>query len=76
MKLYTEEQVKHAMIEARISPWLKTDFLLQDYMPIELPSEEEIDDKIEYSNYSLEYGAGFKFGIEWLINCIKSQNNA
>ena len=76
MKLYTEEQVKHAMIEARISPWLKTDFLLQDYTPIELPSEEEIDDKIEYSSYSLEYGAGFKFGIEWLINCIKSQNNA
>jgi hypothetical protein len=73
MKLYTEEQVKHAMIEARISPWLTTDFLLGDYTPIELPSEFEIDDKIEDSSYSFEFDAIFKFGVEWTINHIKQQ---
>jgi hypothetical protein len=76
MKLYTEEQVKHAMIEARISPWLKTDFLLQDYTPIELPSDEEIWEKIEDSAYSLEYDTGFAQGVKWIIEQIKQQDNA
>jgi hypothetical protein len=76
MKLYTEEQVKHAMIEARISPWLKTDFLLQDYTPIKLPSDEEIWEKIEDSAYSLEYDTGFAQGVKWIIEQIKQQDNA
>jgi hypothetical protein len=75
MKLYTEEQVKHAMIEARLSPWLKTDFLLGDYNPIELPSDEDIWEKIEDSDYSLEYGAGFAQGVKWVIEQIKQQGN-
>ena len=78
MKLYTEEQVKHAMIEARISPWLKTDFLLGDYTPIELPSDEEID-KATPSDTKTDYHLGFMYGFEdgakWVINYINQQKD-
>ncbi len=72
MKLYTEEQVKHAMIEARISPWLTTDFLLGDYAPIELPSDEEIEN-IAASHDGLFYEFEFIDGAKWVINHIKQQ---
>ena len=84
MKLYTEEQVKHAMIEARISPWLKTDFLLQDYTPIELPSDDDICDEAESiaHNYfvmqrnhyqGLEEGA--KRMAYWLMKNFEQKDN-
>lgn len=73
MKLYTEEQVKGFLKKRTFLREDTIDAMCDTLTPIELPSEEEIDDKIEYSNYSLEYGAGFKFGIEWVINCIKQQ---
>lgn len=75
MKLYTEEQVMKAMMEARLSPWLKIDFLLQDFTPIELPSDEEIDNLIEISEYSHEYDAGFSMGAKWVIEQIKQQSD-
>ena len=73
MKLYTEEQVKHAMIEARLSPWLKTDFLLEDYNPIELPSDEEIDKQSEIFNHVANRDIFFG-GAKWVINNIKQQD--
>jgi hypothetical protein len=87
MKLYTEEQVKHAMIEARISPWLKTDFLLQDYTPIELPSDDEIDKESfivnppklqndyskDYDDDNIQYRVEWVDGANWIINKIKQQ---
>lgn len=78
MRLYTEEQVREAMIEARLSPWLKTDFWLQALTPIELPSEEEIDKASPSgTNNSYEIGlvCGFQQGAEWVINQIKQQDN-
>ena len=75
MKLYTKEQVKGAMADARISPSLKIDFLLGDYNPIKLPSDEQIWEKIEDSDYSLEYDAGFAQGVKWVIEQIKHQGN-
>lgn len=71
MKLYTEEQVKEAMIEARISPWLKTDFLLQNYTPIELPSDEEIKAQVEPMGTLGDIG--FIEGAKWVIEQIKQQ---
>jgi hypothetical protein len=81
MKLYTEEQILNSMQSVRyyVNHYNANviDRIINNHVkslkPIELPSEEEIDDKIEYSSYSLEYGTGFKFGIEWVINCIKQQ---
>ncbi len=72
MKLYTEEQLKEFFKEHYF--FMERD--LDNLTPIELPSDEEIDDKIEESSYSLEYDAGFRFGIEWVINHIKQQDNA
>jgi hypothetical protein len=85
MKLYTEEQIKEAMLDARISPSLKIDFLLGDYNPIELPSDDDICDEAESiaHNYfvmqrnhyqGLEEGA--KRMAYWLIKNIKQQDNA
>jgi len=77
MKLYTEEQVRKAHQNGRHGGhnenWYTTDDYIDSLTPIELPSEFEIDDKIEDSSYSLEFDAGFKFGVEWLINHIKQQ---
>lgn len=72
MKIYTEEQVRKAMIEARLSPWLKTDFLLQDFTPIELPSDEEIDKQLP-NGMEGNYVSGFYDGVDWLIEQIKQQ---
>ncbi len=72
MKLYTEEQLKEFFKEHYF--FMERD--LDNLTPIELPSDEEIDDKIEESSYSLEYDTGFRFGIEWVINHIKQQDNA
>jgi len=69
MKLYTEEQVR-LLLSEHLSEY-SVDKCLRDTEHIELPSDEEIDDKIEESSYSLEYDAGFRFGIEWVIEQIK-----
>jgi hypothetical protein len=74
MKLYTEEQVKHAMIEARVSPWLETDFLLGDYNPIELPSDDKIIEQLKGIGDD-EHKLGFSRGICWAIDYIKQQGD-
>ena len=73
MKLYTEEQVIQAVKMARSSTNIFTtpflydkEEILEHLTPIELPSDEEIDMKIEDSNYSLEFDAGFLFGVQWM----------
>ena len=74
MKLYTEEQVKRAMIEARLSPWLKTDFLLQDFTPIELPSDEEIENFSLKEYYYDDKREGFVHGAKWMRDKIQGGN--
>ena len=73
MKLYTEEQIKEAMHDARISPSLKIDFLLGDYNPIELPSDEEIGKQSEIFNHVSNRDIFFG-GAKWVINNIKQQD--
>ena len=74
MKLYTEEQIKEAMADARISPSLKIDFLLGDYNPIELPSNEEIEKFSKIFNH-LNNRDMFITGAHWALNHIKQQDN-
>ena len=75
MKLYTEEQVRQAWNVAYIDalaidnedykPKFYDDFI-NELTPIELPTDEEIDMKIEDSSYSLEFDAGFISGAKWM----------
>lgn len=87
MKLYTKEQVKKFL--------KKRTFLREDYIdamcdtlkPIELPSEEEIDNEVEEvypiskkykekykTNYD-DFNCCWKEGAKWVINHIKQQDN-
>ena len=72
MKLYTEEQVKDMLSGAMQNHWV--DEFLLDYTPTELPSDEEIWEKIEDSTYSLEYDTGFAQGVKWVVEQIKQQD--
>jgi hypothetical protein len=77
MKLYTEEQLKKAIICTRNEyPIRYVQDIINDLKTIKLPSKDEIFNIIEESNFSLEYDTGFNYGIEWLINYIKKQDNA
>lgn len=71
MKLYTKEQVRKGLTtKNNIIP---IDLFLEQMVPINLPSDEDIDDKMEDSSYSLEYDTGFRFGAKWVIEQIKQQ---
>ena len=67
MKLYTEEQV--------ISLLKKMDIIysLEDLTPIELQSDEEIEDNSEHFEYT-DGVYGFKEGVKWLKKQILNQN--
>ena len=70
MKLYTEEQMIDAIASARFYTELiiPNNILLKKYTPIELPSDEEIE---EESCYIAEFRAGAK----WMREQILNQNN-
>ena len=64
MKLYTEEQIKEAMFlyRAPIRPLVQQ--VLEQLTPIELPSDEEIDELLERkSSVNL---LGFITGVKWM----------
>lgn len=75
MKLYTEEQVRKAYNEGcwngfnEVSD--KEDFTINSLKPIELPSYEEIETKIEnMEGISLEIEVGYRAGARWMRNKI------
>jgi hypothetical protein len=72
MKLYTEEQVKE--IASYFNFPIKVINEVLELTPIELPSDEDIWEKILDSAYSLEYDTGFAQGAKWVINNIKQQD--
>ena len=78
MKLYTEEQVRKAMSALNDIKYMyhSDDDIFDSLTPIELPSDEEIWEKIEDSTYSLEYDTGFAQGVKWVVEQIKQQDNA
>jgi hypothetical protein len=73
IKLYTEEQVIQ-MIEKSRETFLTAEFLILTTPPIELPTEEEIDDE---ATHYIENGSSnsFRSGAEWMRDKIKGGNN-
>lgn len=72
MKLYTEKQVNKIALQVKDNGYWNH----LEITPIELPSDEEIWEKIEDSTYSLEYDTGFAQGVKWVVEQIKQQDNA
>lgn len=81
MKLYTEEQVKQ-MIEKSRETGLTADYLILNTPPIELPSDEEIE---EYADSVMPYAEkiggetytayrAIKLGAKWMLNKIQGGN--
>jgi len=68
MKLYTEEQVRKAYKDGNRDGFnhicISADYL-NFVTPIELPSEEEIEEKLAFHAH----------GARWVINRIKQQDN-
>jgi hypothetical protein len=71
MKLYTEEQVKKMLDLARFT-YNSEDKILLSQIPIQLPSDEEIDREIEWLDNPLER-LNFKAGIRWMRDKIRIQ---
>ena len=73
MKLYTEEQVIDAINKSFLIEYPSTgNDILNELIPIELPSDEEIVNKaleIEWSNTL------FKDGANYVLNKIQGGNN-
>lgn len=89
MKLYTEEEVKRAMLHSYLSGVERpSDYLpieesiLDELTPIELPSNEEIDNKAFHlpfdggldKFYNEGLNEGFYLGIEFIKEQILNQN--
>jgi hypothetical protein len=73
MKLYTEEQVKK-MIEKSRETGLTAEFLILTTTPIELLSDEEIDEKafqVPYDNTKDFYDLQFIKGAKWMRDKIR-----
>jgi len=68
MKLYTEEQVID-ILQSGSFPYNdeELDEILSELTPIELPSYEEIETKIEnMEGISLEIEVGYRAGAKWM----------
>ena len=72
MKLYTEDQLKNALYEICISRDIDIFYELESVTPIELPSDEEIDEQLQ-NGMEGNYVSGFYDGVDWLIEQIKQQ---
>jgi hypothetical protein len=72
MRLYTEEQVKKMLDLARFT-YNSEDKILLSQKPIELPSDEEIERKIQY-RIDKEFKVGslaFRDGAKWMRDKIQ-----
>jgi hypothetical protein len=84
MKLYTEEQVKEAIMMARITQGvLATTFFCDEHevfeklTPIEIPTDEEIDKEafqVPYDNTRGFYDLQFIKGAKWMRDKIQGGN--
>jgi hypothetical protein len=69
MKLYTEEEIRKFFTE-KYDEGLSIDELIEILTPIQLPSDEEIDDR----SYSDEQEKGFRNGAKWMRDKIQGGN--
>ena len=83
MKLYTEEQVRMAIMVLCELNSLKENVIMDSLTPIELPSDEEISkemDKLPFSKhvddglYNDGQLMGFELGANWIKQQILNQN--
>ena len=77
MKLYTEEQVMKILFTTKQWGNLSNDYLIATVTPIELPSDEEIEQEAYYkvSDHTENPYASFKSGAKWMKEQILNQNN-
>jgi len=72
MKLYTEEQIRQ--IFENLSTWTGYDYIMETYsdslIPIELPSDEEIDNHFDIDIN----GKAISYGAKWMKEQIINQN--
>ena len=73
MKLYTEEQVRQAMQDAMIPSIYQMD-LWGQLTPIELPSDEDINEASLKWLTLATHISGFQMGAKWVIEKIKQQD--
>jgi hypothetical protein len=82
MKLYTEEQVIEAYNKGR-TDWineLEDNNILYTMIPIELPSDEEIEEYLQKTHtkavnpLNVYYRTGFEKGAKWMKEQILNQN--
>jgi hypothetical protein len=77
MKLYTEEQVKKiqkAILCNHKDAIMDENYCLNVTTPIELPSDEEIDEAI-FPHMELNIKVGFIEGAKWMRDKIQGGNN-
>ena len=76
MKLYTEEQVRMILDNLQTHVEEKFDYyideVIDEIIPIELPSDEEMDKFLLDNSY--EYGYGYRDAIDWIKKQILNQN--
>jgi hypothetical protein len=76
MKLYTEEHLKLFYQLGKFDGIARrendVEEEIKNHLPIELPSDEEIDKEIEWLDNSLER-LNFKAGIRWMRDKIRIQ---
>ena len=83
MKLYTEEQVRQALMKHQNAAMLlsseQIDYLIEEITPIELPSDEEIEKYFnsidKYHIFKDFYCDGFDNGAKWMRDKIQGGNN-
>ena len=71
MKLYTEEQVKNFLKERTFMTEDAIDKLCAPLIPIELPSDEEIEEQFDTNNEKYYI---FSEGAKWMKKQILNQN--
>ena len=74
MRLYTEFEVKKMIEDMGSFSNGGIDYRINQMTPIDLPSNDQIWEKIEDSAYSLEYDTGFAQGVNWVIEQIKQKS--
>ena len=80
MKLYTEEQVRQMLIKMGNSAPLNIDYLINEITPIELPTDEEIEQESnnEYQEQKQSYENSVEMlgHLRWLVECSCARDGA
>lgn len=75
MKLYTEERVREILKSTHIHTDTDVNMILSNFTPIELPSDEYIEEaeKYPYGGREGSKRVAFIEGAKWVVEYIKKQ---